>query len=216
MTKEEAIRLFLFTEVPNIEEIFTQRNKNGSPFSLDRFIEVLSMKDYKIHVELNVSSTVTRRLSERLFPDKPRNNTKLCNYLLNKYYYKYCQLCDGVYNFSDFHIDNSKAFGVSSYCKSCEIERLKDNKRIYYENNKDKFRSYVAKRKAAKLQAIPKWADLEKIKEIYKKCPEGYHVDHYYPLQGKTVCGLHVEYNLQYLSAKDNLSKGNKMPEITS
>jgi len=68
-----------------------------------------------------------------------------------------------------------------------------------------------AKRRADKLNATPKWANLEKIKEKYKNCPKGYHVDHYFPLQGKNVCGLHVENNLQYLPANKNISKGNKL-----
>lgn len=67
------------------------------------------------------------------------------------------------------------------------------------------------KRHAQKLKAIPKWADLKAIREFYKKCPEGYHVDHIVPLQGKTVSGFHVLENLQYLPAKENLSKGNKL-----
>ncbi len=69
----------------------------------------------------------------------------------------------------------------------------------------------VAKRHAKKLQAIPKWANLDEIKTIYLQCPTGYHVDHIIPLQGKNVCGLHVETNLQYLLAKENISKGNKL-----
>jgi hypothetical protein len=68
--------------------------------------------------------------------------------------------------------------------------------------------------RARKLQAVPVWANLDEIKTIYEKCPKGFHVDHVIPLKGKTVCGLHVEHNLQYLPALDNIRKRNKYEEF--
>ena len=101
-------------------------------------------------------------------------------------------------------------------------EKQKKYTKNYTLNNKDKIKEYhlknphtqkaiTAKRRALKLTATPKFADLNKIKDIYKNCPKGYHVDHIVPLQGKEVCGLHVEWNLQYLTPSENSSKSNKL-----
>ena len=92
-------------------------------------------------------------------------------------------------------------------------EKNKDriNKQIseWQKANRDKCRAKDAKRRAIKLRAIPKFANLNKIKEIYKNCPKGYEVDHIIPLQGKNVSGLHIETNLQYLPMRENRVKGN-------
>lgn len=90
-------------------------------------------------------------------------------------------------------------------------ERIRTVQAEYRKRNPDKIRNKLAKRRAVKKKALPNWANLEKIKEIYKNCPKGYQVDHIVPLQSKLVCGLHVENNLQYLTPKQNLSKGNKI-----
>jgi hypothetical protein len=83
--------------------------------------------------------------------------------------------------------------------------------------NKGLINGWLAKRRAAKKQAIPAWANKSAIENIYKKAYEltvqtgiAHEVDHIYPLQSKYMCGLHVESNLQILSKKENRAKGNR------
>jgi len=90
-------------------------------------------------------------------------------------------------------------------------EELKAYRSHYAKNNKGLINAYNSKRQADKIRATPLWANLEKIKEIYKNCPKGYHVDHIIPLRSEYVCGLHVENNLQYLTATENLQKSNNI-----
>ena len=71
-------------------------------------------------------------------------------------------------------------------------------------------RATTAKRRAAKLERTPEWNDDLVMRMIYEDCPEGHHVDHIVPLQGETVSGLHVHYNLQWLTAEENIRKSNK------
>jgi hypothetical protein len=80
----------------------------------------------------------------------------------------------------------------------------------WQKNNKEKVRLKNANERAMRLQRLPSWADKEAIKNFYLNCPSGYHVDHIIPLRGKLVSGLHVLENLQYLPAKENMSKGNR------
>lgn len=102
------------------------------------------------------------------------------------------------------------------------IEHKKDYAYRYHQENKERDQSirafHLSKRRAIKLKAIPSWADLNKVKLIYKKAKEleketgiKYHVDHIIPLQGKNVCGFHAEINLQVITAKENLKKGNRI-----
>ncbi len=68
-------------------------------------------------------------------------------------------------------------------------------------------------------EKTPKWVDLNEILMIHAKCPEGYEVDHIVPLRGvidgRRVSGLHVPWNLQYLTVTENRKKKNKITEET-
>jgi hypothetical protein len=97
------------------------------------------------------------------------------------------------------------------------LEKRKEYGSWHRLNNLDKYAAKESFRRAMKMQRIPAWADKKDILKFYelarKKTQETniqYHVDHIIPLQGKNVCGLHVENNLQILSAQDNLIKGNR------
>lgn len=82
--------------------------------------------------------------------------------------------------------------------------------------NRDKVNARRMKRLASKIQRTPKWANLELIAKFYSEASRltkqtgiRHHVDHVVPLQGVLVSGLHVEFNLQILTADENVSKGN-------
>lgn len=70
------------------------------------------------------------------------------------------------------------------------------------------------------MNATPVWADAFLIAEVYDLAQRRtnhtgfkWHVDHVIPLNGRNVCGLHVEGNLQVIPWVENLKKGNKFTE---
>ena len=78
-------------------------------------------------------------------------------------------------------------------------------------------RHHAAKRRTAKMNRTPPWADVAAIRAFYdeaarltKLTGEQHHVDHIIPLQGKLVSGLHVENNLQVIPWLENIVKRNK------
>jgi hypothetical protein len=90
------------------------------------------------------------------------------------------------------------------------------NPKLTEEQIKAKQNAYVRAYQSRKKQALPSWADLKKIEEFYMNSSRltqetkiKHEVDHIVPLQGKMVCGLHVENNLQILTKTDNIKKRN-------
>lgn len=78
-----------------------------------------------------------------------------------------------------------------------------------------------AARNAAKLSATPSWLTNEQREDIASvytaaaietaKTGIPHEVDHIIPLRGKTVCGLHVAWNLRVIQAHKNRQKSNSL-----
>lgn len=82
-------------------------------------------------------------------------------------------------------------------------------------------REQLARYRARMLKATPPWLTEEQQREIQEIYAEAvslseetgvpHHVDHIFPLRGKTGCGLHVPWNLQILPAVFNIKKGSRI-----
>lgn len=103
--------------------------------------------------------------------------------------------------------------------------RTDEDKRRYKKNHKisnpDMYKEMTSLRRRRFRDATPKWlTDVQKMEirlkyrlaiELSRATGERHAVDHIIPLHGETVCGLHVPWNLQVLTQKDNLLKYNKL-----
>ena len=140
-----------------------------------------------------------------------------------------CKICDAAV-YKDW-VERNRATRNAScliyYHRNKEEITPKKNARnkVYKQNNPDKQRAYLHARKARNLHASVTWSDVELEKAIYKEAVElektsgvKYHVDHIVPLMSPYVCGPQNHFNLQPLTQKENLVKGNRywpdMPDI--
>ena len=139
---------------------------------------------------------------------------------------KTCNTCKETKDYTEFYKGSRYADGHFGQCKFCINEKRKERsesinakQREYYQNNKQYYITKGHLRAKGVKQAKPKWLTEEHeffIEEIYslrdlrtELTGVVHHVDHIVPLKGTDVCGLHVPWNLQVISAKDNLSKSN-------
>ena len=93
-------------------------------------------------------------------------------------------------------------------------EHVKSYRKTYYEQNYEHCLIAGKKHWQSVKRASVKWADRKAISNFYKEAKRltketgiQFHVDHIIPLNGLNVSGLHVEYNLQIITALDNNKK---------
>jgi hypothetical protein len=110
---------------------------------------------------------------------------------------------------------------IKAYSKKATkawLDRNPDYQKNFYQANKQIYMAASARRRAAQDSATPAWLtaiDKAMIQEMYDVSEARYtqtgikhHVDHIVPIKGKNVAGMHVPWNLQVITAHENLSKG--------
>jgi 5-methylcytosine-specific restriction endonuclease McrA len=100
------------------------------------------------------------------------------------------------------------------------------NRAEYKDRNVDVVRADTSVRRRRHREATPVWLTKDerlKMRELYVQARkltaltnEQYVVDHIVPLQGETVCGLHVPWNLRVITQEENLQKSNKFVDHTT
>jgi hypothetical protein len=101
-----------------------------------------------------------------------------------------------------------------------DIEFSRERAREWQRNNPGKASANWVRRRHRLNLSAPAWLtnkDLQDIASFYvlakalkSASGECFHVDHIIPLKHDLVCGLHVPWNLQVLTATENLRKSNK------
>ena len=135
-------------------------------------------KETSNHKFCSQSCSATYTNKHRPRRGKPKSLCLVCNNLCSSSRRKFCSsICCG------------------SYYKIID-------KKHHQSKNKERQAKYRAK----ELRKIHPTANRDKIKQIYKLCPEGYEVDHIIPL---SLGGWHHEDNLQYLTKEENRRKSN-------
>ena len=98
-------------------------------------------------------------------------------------------------------------------------EQIRSRQKQYYLDNIEYMHERASIGRGERAKRVPPWLTDEQrwvIREFYdlrnlrsEATGVEHHVDHIVPLQGKTVSGLHVPWNLQVIPASENLSKSN-------
>jgi hypothetical protein len=114
--------------------------------------------------------------------------------------------------------NHEKKLARGAAYRAANRETIRAKNAAYARANKEKIVAAVRRRQLAKQRAMPAWVNQADLRLFYETSARltretgvRHHVDHIVPIRGKTVCGLHVPWNLQVLTEAENCRKANKL-----
>jgi hypothetical protein len=121
----------------------------------------------------------------------------------------------------DYRKNKAARNAVTSEWRRRNLQRKRAIEQKYRDRNREKCRERLRAVQAHRRTTRVPWADMKAIAAIYRESHEcskregiQYEVDHFYPLKGKTVSGLHVHTNLRIVPVAINRAKGNRVTHV--
>lgn len=148
--------------------------------------------------------------------------------------HKSCTACKILKALDEYPKNRTAVDGHNTMCFECRRQydlnryaakgaEIKDRIKQYRKSNRAKVNATDAAKIKNRKNATPKWLDADqwtKIEEFYELAlartldtGTKHHVDHIVPIKGKRVSGLNVPWNLQVLTAKENMRKHARFEE---
>ena len=228
----ESIVLMQCGHVQTLKESSIKRNSHTCTFCRDNtnienaekvgLTYISQCKESAVHGYYKYTCGHNHRIKHETARKDTKKQCSLCRVPRDKYLRNYRQenrerLTHLTKEWVSNNIDHVKQRRKQHYLSN--RDRLRALGKQHYIDNKSVYLHYSKLRKLAQKKRTPPWLNKEQKQQILSFYREAkslqittgvdYHVDHIVPLCGKTVCGLHVPWNLQVIEGSINLSKSN-------
>ena len=207
------------------EEVVSRDTKRCSSCQIDKSVDEFNKDstrlDGRYPICLSCRSSKAREYAPKVKEYKSKNRDRIREWDRNWYRNNKDRKTEHNKKWISKNIDRVKERESRRYLENRDI--ILEKRRVSPANRKRKptnrspeYRALQKERSRIYREAIrratPRWLskeDRKRIKNFYKNCPKGYHVDHILPINGMMSSGLHVPWNLQYLPGKENGAKSN-------
>ncbi len=126
-----------------------------------------------------------------------------------------CKVCKKEAHRANYLINKQEILAANKAWSKANPDKCRAIGRAFSKKYPEKFAAKAAKRRylynAGSINlTLSQKVEMEYLYMYNSIMPGDWEVDHIVPLNGKTICGLHIPENLQVISQKENRMKTNK------